>query len=118
MVFPGVAGITGVFVGVAVGGTGVSVGASGVPVGVGTGVTTEYENGRQETFYILGDWDRDEELGIISSTTKMAEALLGKPVDATVLVPAEDGEVSARITNVSPLTEEILAWCVFGADAE
>ena len=87
-------------------------------VGVGTGVTTEYENGRQETFYILGDWDRDEELGIISSTTKMAEALLGKPVDATVLVPAEDGEVSARITNVSPLTEEILAWCVVGADAE
>ena len=87
-------------------------------VGVGTGVTTEYENGRQETFYILGDWDRDEELGIISSTTKMAEALLGQPVDATVRVPAEDGEVSARITNVSPLTEEILAWCVFGADAE
>jgi transcription elongation GreA/GreB family factor len=86
--------------------------------GVGTGVTLEYEDGRSETFFILGDWDRDEDLGIISSTTKMAEALLGKSAGEEVQVPAEEGKVPARISLVSPLTEEILAWCLVGADDE
>jgi len=86
--------------------------------GVGTGVTLEYGDGRAETFYILGDWDRDEELGIISSTTKMAEALMGQSAGASVQVPAEDGERTAKIVSVSPLTEEILAWCLVGADIE
>lgn len=80
-------------------------------VGLGTGVTLRREDGLEETYYILGEWDRDEALGIISSTTKMAEALLGHAKDATVTVPAEDGSMSATILAVFPLPGNVLSWC-------
>ena len=40
--------------------------------GVGTGVRIAFPGGRHETYFILGEWDRDEELGISSSTTRMS----------------------------------------------
>ncbi|MBU0677038.1 MAG: GreA/GreB family elongation factor [Verrucomicrobia bacterium] len=92
---------------------------SGYPsdrVGVATGVRLEYPDGRTEMYYILGAWDRDEELGIISSETRMARALAGSSTGEEVTVPAEDGEVKCRIREVLPLSESVKAWLAHGLD--
>lgn len=84
-----------------------------VPVdkaGIGTGVRIEYEDGRSEQFYVLGVWDRDEALGIISCESKLAQALEGHTPGDRVTVPTEHGETTCRIVEVSALPEPVLAW--------
>ena len=86
---------------------------SGFPsdlAGVGTGVRIAFPDGRRESYFILGEWDRDERLGIISSTTRMAQSLDGfKPGD-DVTVPTEHGESPAVLEDVYDLTDEVRAW--------
>jgi transcription elongation GreA/GreB family factor len=79
-------------------------------VGPGSGVTIAYPDGETETFYILGVWDRDEELGIISCESKLAQALEGCRVGDELVVPSEDGERTCRIAAVSALPEPVRAW--------
>lgn len=74
--------------------------------GMGTGVELVYSSGLTETFYILGAWDQDEELGIISSETALAKALAGHKSGETVKVPS--GECVLRI--VLPLSDEVREW--------
>ena len=57
-------------------------------VGIGVGVQIRYEDERTEWFYILGEWDRDEDLGIISSETLMATTLQGHKVGDRLTVPS------------------------------
>lgn len=86
---------------------------AGIPadqVAIGTGVRLEYEDGRQEQYYILGVWDRDEELGIISSESRLAQSLDGHRAGDQVPVPTEHGESSCRIVEVMELSDEIRAW--------
>jgi len=78
--------------------------------GLAAGVVLEYKDGRRETYYILGEWDRDEKLGIISSTTRMAEALSGHRKGDAVTVPTEHGEEGCTIVDVHGLPDEIRAW--------
>ncbi|NLX26239.1 MAG: GreA/GreB family elongation factor, partial [Lentisphaerae bacterium] len=59
-----------------------------------------------EVFYILGVWDQDEALSIISSQTRLAQALLGHEVGDQVEVPAGLCEIKA----VLPLPESIRLW--------
>ncbi len=82
---------------------------AGVPtdvVGAGCGVELAYETGSTETYYILGVWDQDETLSIISSETRLAKALKGHAVGDKVEIPAGECEVRA----VLPLPEGIKAW--------
>ena len=79
-------------------------------VGPGTGVSITYPDGQTETFYILGVWDRDEELGIISCESKLAQTLEGHRVGDEVLVPGEEGERPCAVTAVSVLPEAVRAW--------
>ena len=80
-------------------------------VAQGTGVVISYENGTQEKFYILGEWDRDEDLGIISSESRMAQTLIGGVAgDEVVLTTAESKEVNAVIHEITPLSDDVREW--------
>ena len=79
-------------------------------VGLGTGVVLRYADGREERFYILGEWDQDGALGIISCETRMAKALEGRKAGETVTVPTETGEVSCVLADVTGLSPEVKAW--------
>lgn len=79
-------------------------------IGMGTGVLIEHPDGHRDTYFILGAWDRDETLGIISSESKLAQALEGKAAGDTVPIPGEHGESTCRIIEVLPLSEPVLQW--------
>ncbi len=78
--------------------------------GMGTSVTLAYGDGRQERYIILGEWDSDEQRGVISSQSQLAKALNGHKPGEQVSVPAENGPVAATITEVGELPGEIKAW--------
>ena len=78
--------------------------------GMATGVKLRYEDGRTELYYILGECDKDEKLGIISCETRMAKALDGHKAGDTVVVPTESGDVTCTITEVTGLSDEVKAW--------
>ncbi|MDF7806841.1 GreA/GreB family elongation factor [Pontiellaceae bacterium B12219] len=76
-------------------------------IGAGVGVELCYEeSGASETYYILGVWDQDEDLSIISSQTRLAKALTGHRVGDKVEIPA--GE--CVIKSVMELPPEIRTW--------
>lgn len=79
-------------------------------VGIGTSVKLRYDDGRVERYHILGEWDQDVELGIISSTTALAKAVQGARVGDRVRVPAEQGESECVVESVEALPPEIRAW--------
>ena len=78
--------------------------------GMGTCVTIAHRDGSREHFAILGEWDNEEHLGIISSKSKLAEALHGHKPGNQVSIPAETGSATVTIVEVSGLTAEIKAW--------
>lgn len=79
--------------------------------GIATGVEIEYADGARETYYILGEWDQDEALHIISCETGMAKALEGSKPGDTVQVPTISGtDTEVTIAAVTPLPEHIKAW--------
>ncbi len=75
-------------------------------VAMGTGVELVYPGGASEIFYILGAWDQDEVLSIISSETALAKALVGHKAGDTVQVPAGECELKA----VLPLSSAVKDW--------
>ena len=75
-------------------------------VSTGCGIELGYEGGATETYYILGAWDQDEELGIISSETRLAKALLGHVAGDQVEIPAGECEIK----TVLPLSEAVRLW--------
>ena len=79
--------------------------------GIATGVELVYADGNRENYYILGEWDQDETLHIISSQAGMAKALAGTRPGDRVLVPTASGQnAEAEITAVTALPEHIRAW--------
>ena len=79
--------------------------------GVGSTVTLEYPGGHLEHFHILGEWDQQPEKHIISSSTRMAKALVGKQPGEKVLVPTEEGpEVECTQRSIEDLPAEIKEW--------
>lgn len=79
--------------------------------GVGSTVKLEYPGGHAEHFHILGEWDQQPEKHIISSSTRMAKALVGKQPGEKVMVPTEDGaEVECVLRSIEELPPEIKDW--------
>lgn len=76
----------------------------------GTTVDIRQENGTEMTFTILGEWDRDEELNIISNKTTMAASLIGKKAGDSTLIPSPAGEIKAEIIAIQPLDDRIKEW--------
>lgn len=84
--------------------------------GPATCIGLGYPDGRKERYVLLGVWDRDEALGIISSDSQLAKTLFGHRTGEEVDVPTESGiSVKAKIESVGPLPPEIQAWVRGGA---
>lgn len=75
-------------------------------VTAGCGVELQYADGEMETYFILGAWDQDEDLFIISSETALAKALAGHVVGERVQIPS--GECTLK--TILPISAEIRAW--------
>jgi transcription elongation GreA/GreB family factor len=78
--------------------------------GVGTCVKVQTADGRTQQFYILGEWDQDTELGIISCGSRMGKALMGHLAGEDVQVPGDAGEMMCRVLEVTGLPDTIRAW--------
>lgn len=78
--------------------------------GPGTGVDLRMPDGTAKTYYILGEWDSDEKLGIISCRSRLAEAIVGRRAGEQVEIPGESAPVRCTVVAVRPLPAEIKAW--------
>lgn len=78
--------------------------------GLGTGVRLRYPDGREEQYFILGEWDQDSVLHIVSSQTRLAQALVGCRPGDRVRVPTEHGEEECIVVEVSGLSDEVRQW--------
>ena len=75
----------------------------------GVTVTAQTPEG-EKTYTILGEWDNDLELGIISSRTKLAANMLGKKVGDEFELPGEGMVSFGKILAIAPLSAEVRAW--------
>ena len=65
----------------------------------------------EKTYTVLGEWDNDLELGIISQRTQVAKNMLGKKVGETFDLPDGDGSLTtAEIREIRLPGAEILDW--------
>ncbi len=76
----------------------------------GTQITLRMEDGKIRIFTILGEWDRNEKLNIISNKSRLALSVLGKPAGTTVLVPSALGELQASLEKVEPISDAVRTW--------
>jgi transcription elongation GreA/GreB family factor len=76
-------------------------------IAAGVGVELSYAGtDTVETYYILGLWDQDEKLSIISSETRLAKALMGHKVGDTVEIPAGECEIK----SILGLPDTVRQW--------
>ncbi len=81
------------------------------PRRLGACVTLRYDDGREEKYHILGEWDHDEQLGIISNRSRLAEILQGRRAGERVEVPDGSGQMhGATLVAVSGLSDAVRAW--------
>ncbi len=78
--------------------------------GMGTCVVIRHADGRDEPYCILGEWDRDEALGIISNQSGLAKALEGHKPGDVVEIPSLTGGETCTVSSVSGLSDAVLAW--------
>ncbi len=79
--------------------------------GPGACVTLRYDDGREEKYHILGEWDHDEQLAIISNRSRLAEILRGRRAGERVEVPDGSGQMrGALVSDVGGLSEAVRAW--------
>jgi transcription elongation GreA/GreB family factor len=78
-------------------------------VGVGSTVTIQTAAARK-TYTILGEWDRDEALEIISCKSRLAEVLDGLACGEKTTIPSETGEEEAEVVAIDALSPDVMAW--------
>lgn len=86
---------------------------TGVPtdvVGMGTGVRVQRPDGATEFYWVLGEWDRDEALGIISNHSEMAKRLEGARVGTELAMPGESEGHTSRVLEIVPLNDAVREW--------
>ena len=65
----------------------------------------------ERVYHILGEWDNDIELGVLSSKTRLAQNMLGKKAGDEFELPGSEGAAQfARIVQIKPLSDAILEW--------
>jgi len=74
---------------------------------IGTTAEIKYEDGKKDTFYILGAWDGAPEKNWISYKTRLGELLLGKKAGENVTFL--DGKIGT-VMAVKALPSEIVNW--------
>lgn len=86
---------------------------SGFPTdkaGMGTCIVICRPDGHTERYCILGEWDRDENLGIISNRSRLVEMVDGHKQGDEVLLPATQGEELCRIIEITGFTDDVKNW--------
>ena len=64
-----------------------------------------------KTWTILGEWDNDQEQGILSSKTRVAQNMMGKKVGDAFELPDVDGNLTfATIVEIRELSDAIRKW--------
>ena len=76
-------------------------------VAMGTGVRLRFEDNNEVHYYILGMWDQDDELNIISSETRLAKVLMNSEENQKINLP--DGQI-ATLVEITKLSNEICNW--------
>ena len=77
----------------------------------GVTVKVRTASAEERTYTILGEWDNDLSMGIISNKTRLAQNLMGKKPGDTFDLPEADGSVStATIASIAPLSGELREW--------
>lgn len=77
----------------------------------GTTVALGFPDGTELVYHVLGEWDSDHSIGIVSSRSRLAQQIRGRKVNEEVEVPSETGQLTpCRILSISPLPEDIQAW--------
>ena len=67
--------------------------------------------GGERTYHVLGEWDNDTELGVISSKARLAQNMLGKKAGDEFELPGSEGAAQfARIVQIRPLPEAVREW--------
>jgi transcription elongation GreA/GreB family factor len=83
-------------------------------VGMGVCVELERPDGLRQTYCILGEWDRDEDLNIISSNSRLSTLLEGKSAGDMVNLPALQGtgqdEETCKIIAVAAPGADVKTW--------
>ncbi len=65
----------------------------------------------ERTYHILGEWDNEPEMGILSSRAKLAENMLGKKIGDQFELPGTDGASRfAAIVRIEPLHDNVREW--------
>ena len=65
----------------------------------------------ERTYHVLGEWDNDTELGVLSSKARLAQNMLGKKTGDQFEMPGAEGAAQfARIVQIKPLPNEIRDW--------
>jgi transcription elongation GreA/GreB family factor len=79
-------------------------------VAAGTAAKIRRADGSEETYYVLGEWDNDEAMHILSSATRLAKALIGHKAGDRVSVPGDAGDVECELVEVGALPQSIVDW--------
>ena len=66
--------------------------------------------GEDKTYYILGEWDNEIDLGILSSKTRLAANMLGKKPGDQFELPGEGEVAFGVIKEIVALPENIREW--------
>mgnify|MGYP003980326587 FL=1 len=77
---------------------------------MGTTVSIRRTDGGEDCYCILGEWDRDEDLRIISSLSRLAQLLDGHGVGDSVALPGNSGDDVCEIIRVEGLSEAVMGW--------
>ncbi|MDI6774954.1 MAG: GreA/GreB family elongation factor [Verrucomicrobiota bacterium] len=78
--------------------------------GMGAAVAVRRPDGRVARYMILGEWDQDDALGILSSGSRIAEILDGRRVGDTVELPGALGDEPCAIVEIAAVPDEIRRW--------
>ncbi|MFO1492136.1 MAG: GreA/GreB family elongation factor [Kiritimatiellia bacterium] len=85
-------------------------GCTAAVVGMGTTVVVRFDDGRVETFHILGEWDSEPAMNVISCSSALAKAIEGRKAGDRVRVPSSIGEQDATVESLSPLSPGLIEW--------
>jgi len=79
-------------------------------VAPGVEVELEFEDGDRRTVAVLGVWDHDEKLGIISCEAPLAQALLGHRPGEMIELPRGMERKSLKILAVRRISARVRDW--------
>ncbi len=80
--------------------------------GMGGAVRISRPTGLEETFHVLGEWDFDDALSIVSCKSRIGIAFNARSVGDEVDLPGRNGDETCKITAISELPQHVKNWIV------